>query len=89
MIALRKWRPGPKSGPKMYPFGGGQVSENTMNSKGFGAFWPLGGDPFVAPFRKPEFQKSSGISRQPCGKYSFSLTANPSADPPELVGGGW
>ena len=37
---------GAKSGPKMVPFRGGRMSENTMNSKGFGSKPALRGDHF-------------------------------------------
>ena len=34
-IPLRIWRPGSKSGPEMYPFGGAQLLEKAMKSNGF------------------------------------------------------
>ena len=56
MIPLRKWRPGPKSGPKMGPFGGAQALEKAMNSKGFGAFRPLRGVHFGVHAWTPGFR---------------------------------
>ena len=64
MISLRKWRPGPKSGPKMGPFGGAQVLEKAMNSKGFAAFWHLGSIPFRGHFWIPRFQFLLQISEK-------------------------
>ena len=37
---------GAKGDPKMVPFRGGRMSENTMNSKGFGSKPALRGDHF-------------------------------------------
>ena len=41
---------GPKSDPKMGPFRGGRMSENTTNSKGFCSKSALRGGPFGAHF---------------------------------------
>ena len=41
---------GAKSGPKMVPFRGGRMSENTMNSNGFGSKPALRGDHFGVHF---------------------------------------
>ena len=55
MISLRQWCPGPKSGPGIGPFGGAQVLEKAMNSKGFEAFWPLRGVHFGSILGLPDF----------------------------------
>ena len=64
MISLRKWRPGPKSGPKMDPFGGAQVLRKAMNSKGFGAFWPPRGIQFWDQFWTSGFRNFPRIFRE-------------------------
>ena len=56
---------GAESDPKMDPFRGGRMSENTMNLKGFGSKPALRGDhlgsflgPEMAPFLDPQISET-------------------------------
>ena len=47
----------------MDPFGGAQMLENAMKTKGFGAFGPLKGGRFWDHFWAPSFQDFPGFCR--------------------------